>query len=59
MAIVDVYDALSSERPYKPALSGDQVINIIMESKGKQFDPIITDVFFEIRDQFTRVGSCL
>jgi len=59
MAIVDVYDALSSKRPYKPALSSDQVINIIMESKGKQFDPVITDVFYEIRDQFTKVDSCL
>jgi len=59
MAIVDVYDALSSARPYKPALSSEQVINIIMESKGKQFDPVITDVFYEIRDQFTKVGACL
>jgi putative two-component system response regulator len=59
MAIVDVYDALSSARPYKPALSSEQVINIIMESKGKQFDPVITDVFYEIRDQFTKVGTCL
>jgi len=59
MAIVDVYDALSSARPYKPALSSDQVIDIIMESRGKQFDPVITDVFYEIRDQFTKVGSCL
>jgi len=59
MAIVDVYDALSSARPYKPALSSEQVISIIMESKGKQFDPVITDVFYEIRDQFTKVGTCL
>jgi putative two-component system response regulator len=59
MAIVDVYDALSSERPYKPALNNEQVVNIIMESKGKQFDPMITDVFFEIKDSFVKVSSCL
>jgi len=58
MAIVDVYDALSSERPYKPALNNGQVVDIIMDGKGKQFDPKITDVFFEIKDMFAKVGSC-
>ena len=58
MAIVDVYDALSSERPYKPALDNGQVVDIIMDGKGKQFDPKITDVFFEIKDTFAKVGSC-
>jgi putative two-component system response regulator len=58
MAIVDVYDALSSERPYKPALSNEQVVNIIMEGRGEQFDPKIADVFFEIKELFANVGSC-
>jgi putative two-component system response regulator len=58
MAVVDVYDALSSERPYKPALDNKQVVNIIMDGKGKQFDPKITEVFFEIKDMFAKVGSC-
>jgi len=58
MAIVDVYDALSSERPYKPALDNGQVVSIIMNGKGKQFDPKIADVFFEIKDMFAKVGSC-
>jgi putative two-component system response regulator len=59
MAIVDVYDALSSERPYKPALSNEQVVNIIMEGRGKQFDPLIVDLFYEIKELFAKVGSCL
>jgi putative two-component system response regulator len=58
MAIVDVYDALSSERPYKPALSNEQVVDIIMDGKGEQFDPKIVDVFYEIKEQFARVSSC-
>jgi putative two-component system response regulator len=58
MAIVDVYDALSSERPYKPALNNEQVIKIIMDGKGEQFDPKIVEVFYEIRELFAKVSSC-
>jgi putative two-component system response regulator len=45
MAIVDVYDALTSERPYKKAFSHKEAIGIINEGKGSHFDPLITDVF--------------
>jgi HD-GYP domain-containing protein (c-di-GMP phosphodiesterase class II) len=45
MAIVDVYDALISERPYKKAFTHEEAITIIIEGKGKQFDPILTDLF--------------
>jgi len=52
MAIVDVYDALISERIYKPTLPHEEAVNIIMSEKGKRFDPEIADVFFEIQDRF-------
>ncbi len=52
MAIVDVYDALVSERVYKQALSHEEAVNIIMSEKGKYFDPKIADVFFEIHNSF-------
>jgi len=52
LAIVDVYDALVSERVYKPAFPHEEAVRIIMSEKGKSFDPQITDVFFEIQDQF-------
>jgi len=55
MAIVDVYDALVSERPYKKAYAADEAVAIIMENKGSHFDPDITDVFYSIRDQFEEV----
>lgn len=45
MAIVDVYDALRSKRCYKEAFSHEKSLNIIIESSGKQFDPVIVDVF--------------
>jgi putative two-component system response regulator len=57
MAIVDVYDALVSERPYKKPFTADEAVGIIMENSGKQFDPVIVNVFYEARDQFKAVKS--
>jgi putative two-component system response regulator len=48
MAIVDVYDALVSERPYKKALSHEKAIEIIKEGAGFHFDPLIVEIFVSI-----------
>jgi len=45
LAIVDVYDALISERPYKKSLSPDEALKIIKEEKGVHFDPALVEVF--------------
>ncbi|MCL2253231.1 MAG: response regulator [Lachnospiraceae bacterium] len=55
MAIADVYDALVSVRPYKNPFSDEKAVQIIMEGSGKHFDPIIADVFYEIRDEYRAV----
>ena len=55
MAIVDVYDALVSVRPYKKAFSHDEAVKIIMEAAGSQFDPGIADVFFKVKDKLNAV----
>ena len=57
MAIVDVFDALVSERPYKKAFEPDKAISIIMENSGTQFDPLIVEVFFEARELFKAVTA--
>ena len=57
MAIADVYDALVSQRPYKKAFSEEDTVRIIMDNAGKQFDPVIADVFFKVKDQFHAVIS--
>ncbi|MDD5387926.1 MAG: response regulator [Gallionellaceae bacterium] len=47
--VVDVYDALSSERPYKPALPREDVIRILREETARGFwDPEIIAVFLDI-----------
>jgi len=48
MAIADVYDALISKRVYKDAFSRDKALEIMLSGKGTHFDPLITDVFYEI-----------
>jgi len=57
MALVDVYDALISERPYKPAFTHEKSVEIIMEGRGKHFDPQIVDTFLEINELFLHDNS--
>jgi response regulator RpfG family c-di-GMP phosphodiesterase len=52
MAIADVYDALISERPYKKAFSREEAAKIIIDGKGKQFDPVLIDLFLLIYGKF-------
>ncbi|MCL2079858.1 MAG: response regulator [Oscillospiraceae bacterium] len=59
MAIADVYEALTSERPYKEAFSHEKAVQIITEDSGKHFDPVLVNVFLEEMDKFdkARPGS--
>jgi HD-GYP domain-containing protein (c-di-GMP phosphodiesterase class II) len=47
-AVIDVWDALSSDRPYRNAWSRDKVIEHIRSEAGKHFDPDIVTVFLEM-----------
>jgi len=51
MAIVDVYDALVSERPYKRAFTDNEAFDIISQSSGTHFDPNIISVFNNARER--------
>jgi len=51
MAIIDVYDALVSDRPYKNAFSHEKALAIITEDAGSHFDPQIAEVFVFIGDK--------
>lgn len=54
MAIIDVYDALTSERPYKKAFTHEEAVKIIKESSGIQFDPAIVEVFVKAEARFKK-----
>src|SRR4029077_16929578 len=45
-AVADVYDALSSKRPYKPPFPCDKCFAIMEMERGQHFDPVILDAFF-------------
>jgi len=47
MAVVDVYDALTSERPYKKAFSDEKAVKIIENDSGTHFEPAIAGVFVD------------
>ncbi|MBA3011014.1 MAG: CHASE2 domain-containing protein [Proteobacteria bacterium] len=59
MAISDVYDALISKRCYKPPFSHEKAMAILHEEKGKLFDPIIVDAFFEIEPAIKQIAAQL
>lgn len=44
--VADVYDALCSERPYKPAFPMQKCLEIMLSERGTRFDPIVLDAFF-------------
>ncbi len=50
MAVVDVYDALTHERPYKGAYSKDAALQIIRQGCGTQFDPAIGGAFLNLME---------
>lgn len=52
MALADVYDALVSRRVYKAAMPHQQAVEVILEGRGKHFDPDVVDAFFEIQNEF-------
>jgi cyclic di-GMP phosphodiesterase len=54
-AVADVFDALTSERPYKKALPNEKAYEIIREGCGKHFDPHIVDVFFQQLDEVVTI----
>jgi putative two-component system response regulator len=56
MAIADVYDALTSDRPYKKAFPHSQAVEIILKGRGTHFDPLLVDVFEKFSDWF-RTGA--
>ncbi|MCS6918850.1 MAG: response regulator [Fimbriimonadales bacterium] len=45
VAVADAYDAMTSDRPYRPAMSHEQSVEIIRAERGRQFDPSVVDAF--------------
>jgi HD-GYP domain-containing protein (c-di-GMP phosphodiesterase class II) len=46
--VADVFDALKSDRPYRDGMPFEQVIGIIKQEAGQQFDPDIVNAFLTV-----------
>lgn len=56
LCVADVYDALTTARPYKPALSRDEALEIMSRERGRIFDPELFDRFLELVLERSGVG---
>lgn len=57
MAVADVYDALVSERPHRPAFSHEQAVAIMREGRASHFDPDVLNAFLETQEQFRQIAE--
>lgn len=55
VAIADVFDALTTDRPYRKALSVEEALQIMKEGRGKHFDPHLLDLFFDIKEEILTI----
>jgi putative two-component system response regulator len=56
-AVADVFDAMTSERPYKPAYSNEEALQLLKDGRGTQFDPKVLDVFLEHFEQILAIQT--
>jgi putative two-component system response regulator len=55
VALADVFDALTSKRPYKEAFSLEKSFEIIGNGRGSHFDPDVVDAFFAVEDKLLNI----
>ncbi len=49
LSVVDCYDALTSDRPYRPAMDRDEALALVQGRRGSMYDPSVVDAFVRIR----------
>src|SRR5262249_50676946 len=50
LAVVDCFDALTSDRPYRRRLSDEEALAILKDRRGKMYDPVIVDAFIRMHE---------
>jgi len=48
LAVVDCFDALTSDRPYRPKLTDEEALKILLARRGSMYDPLVVDAFFRL-----------
>lgn len=57
LSVVDCYDALRSDRPYRPRMSRQQAEQVLIERRGKTYDPWVVDQFLRIVDRLEHMEA--
>jgi putative nucleotidyltransferase with HDIG domain len=57
LAVVDCFDALTSDRPYRPKLSDEDALRILKQRRGTMYDPLIVDTFERVHRELAPCAS--
>jgi putative nucleotidyltransferase with HDIG domain len=57
LSVVDCFDALTSDRPYRRALSPEQALRVIVEQRGAMYDPAVVDALLRITDELAEESA--
>ncbi|MFN4197342.1 MAG: HD-GYP domain-containing protein, partial [Caldimicrobium sp.] len=55
VSLADVFDALTTNRPYRKALPLEEAFSVIKNGQGSHFDPELVDIFFKIKDEILAI----
>ena len=56
-AVVDFFDALTMDRPYRKAVANDEVVDMILDQNGTAFEPAVVDLFLTVREEIEVIQS--
>ena len=56
LSVVDCFDALTSDRPYRPRLTNDEAFEILRERRGTMYDPLVVDTFIAAHSEIAPVA---
>ena len=56
-AVVDFYDALAMDRPYRKAVPKDEVVKMILQASGTHFDPAVVEIFVDVRPEIEEIHT--
>src|SRR5687768_350699 len=57
LSVVDCFDALTSDRPYRPALSVEDALSVLVQRRGTLYDPLIVDKFIEAQAKLSKLAQ--
>lgn len=56
-SVVDFFDALTMDRPYRKAVPNDEVVKMIISESGTSFDPDVVDIFLDSREELEEIQA--